>query len=129
MTRRGVPIALPVVILWCIASCSTGRDSTIVVGSKNFTEQVVLGEILAQQLESMTGAQVERRFYLGGTYIAHQALLAGRIFAGLLYGVSATDPLIFAAVTVVLSLAAVLAGWIPARRAARLDPLQALREE
>lgn len=80
MTRRGVQVALPAVILWCIvASCSTGRDSTIVVGSKNFTEQVVLGEILAQQLESMTGAHVERRFYLGGTYIAHQALLAGRI--------------------------------------------------
>lgn len=79
MTRRGVQVALPAVILWCIASCSTGRDSTIVVGSKNFTEQVVLGEILAQQLESITGAHVERRFYLGGTYIAHQALLAGRI--------------------------------------------------
>lgn len=79
MTRRGVQVALPAVILWCIASCSTSRDSTIVVGSKNFTEQVVLGEILAQQLESITGAHVERRFYLGGTYIAHQALLAGRI--------------------------------------------------
>ncbi len=79
MTRRGVQVAWPALILWCIASCSTDRDSTIVVGSKNFTEQVVLGEILAQQLESMTGAHVERRFYLGGTYIAHQALLAGRI--------------------------------------------------
>jgi osmoprotectant transport system substrate-binding protein len=79
MTSRVIQVALPAAILWCIASCSTGRDSSIVVGSKNFTEQVVLGEILAQQLESMTGARVERRFYLAGTYIAHQALLAGRI--------------------------------------------------
>lgn len=60
-------------------SCSAHGKQTIVVGSKNFTEQVVLGEILAQHLEAATGMRVERRFYLGGTYIAHQALLAGRI--------------------------------------------------
>jgi osmoprotectant transport system substrate-binding protein len=51
----------------------------IVVGSKNFTEQVILGEMLAQYLHQQTGLQVERRFYLGGTYICQQALLAGRI--------------------------------------------------
>lgn len=49
------------------------------VGSKNFTEQVILGEMLAQYLQKQTGLQVERRFYLGGTYICQQALLAGRI--------------------------------------------------
>lgn len=79
MTSYGVRLALPILLVWSLASCSTRRESTIVVGSKNFTEQVVLGEILAQQLERTTGAHVERRFYLGGTYIAHQALLAGRI--------------------------------------------------
>jgi len=51
----------------------------IVVGSKNFTEQAVLGELLAQHIERKTGLPVERRFYLAGTYICHQALLAGRI--------------------------------------------------
>ncbi|MEJ2008744.1 MAG: glycine betaine ABC transporter substrate-binding protein [Acidobacteriota bacterium] len=51
----------------------------IVVGSKDFTEQVILGEMLAQYLHERTGLQVERRFYLGGTYICQQALLAGRI--------------------------------------------------
>ncbi len=51
------------------------------IGSKNFTEQVILGEMLAQQLEAKTGLRVERRFYLAGTYICHQALLAGRIDA------------------------------------------------
>ena len=49
------------------------------VGSKNFTEQVVLGELLAQQIESKTPVRVERRFYLAGSYICHQAILAGRI--------------------------------------------------
>ena len=51
------------------------------IGSKNFTEQVILGEMLAQHLEAKTGLHVERRFYLAGTYICHQALLAGRIDA------------------------------------------------
>lgn len=51
----------------------------IVVGSKNFTEQLVLGELLAQQIERTTGQPVDRHFYLAGTYIAHQAITAGRI--------------------------------------------------
>ena len=49
------------------------------VGSKNFTEQLVLGELLAQYLESAGKLPMERRFYLAGSYICHQALLAGRI--------------------------------------------------
>jgi len=49
------------------------------VGSKNFTEQVVLGEIIAQHLEHRLHQKVERRLNLGGTLLAHQALLAGEI--------------------------------------------------
>ena len=60
------------------ASCGARRDR-IVIGSKNFTEQLILGELLAQQLEHKTGLAVERRFYLAGTYICQQALLARRI--------------------------------------------------
>jgi len=59
-------------------SCGSRRNQ-IVIGSKNFTEQLILGELLAQQLERKTGLAVERRFYLAGTYICQQALLAGRI--------------------------------------------------
>ncbi|HEX8801039.1 MAG TPA: glycine betaine ABC transporter substrate-binding protein, partial [Terriglobales bacterium] len=51
----------------------------MVVGSKNFTEQLVLGEIFAQMLEPYCRAPVDRRFYLAGTYICQQAILAGRI--------------------------------------------------
>jgi len=53
--------------------------SAVTVGSKNFTEQLILGELLAQMLESSGIKPVERRFYLAGTYISQQALLAGRI--------------------------------------------------
>jgi osmoprotectant transport system substrate-binding protein len=62
-------------------ACGPGRQQTLVIGSKNFTEQMILGELLAQHLEAKTGLHVERRFYLAGTYICHQALLAGRIDA------------------------------------------------
>jgi osmoprotectant transport system substrate-binding protein len=62
-----------------LASCGTARRDTIVVGSKNFSEQALLGEILAQHLEARTPLVVDRRFYLAGSYICQQALLAGRI--------------------------------------------------
>ncbi len=51
----------------------------LTVGSKNFTEQLILGELLKQYLESVCRAPVDGRFYLAGTYICQQAILAGRI--------------------------------------------------
>jgi osmoprotectant transport system substrate-binding protein len=68
-------------LLWLAAfliSCGNERN-TIVVGSKNFSEQALLGEILAQHIEARTHLPVTRRFYLAGSYICQQALLAGRI--------------------------------------------------
>jgi len=51
----------------------------IVVGSKNFTEQVLLGEIAAQQIERRLGVEVDRKLNLGGTLLAHEALRGGSI--------------------------------------------------
>lgn len=64
--------------LLSLSGC-VNRQTTIVIGSKNFPEQAILGELLAQQIETKTKLHVERRFYLAGTYICHQALLAKRI--------------------------------------------------
>jgi glycine betaine/choline ABC-type transport system substrate-binding protein len=61
--------------------CGARRADTIVIGSKNFPEQALLGEILAQQIEAHTHLRVERRFYLAGSYICQQAMLAGRVDA------------------------------------------------
>ncbi len=67
------------VLCFLMAGCGAPNRDAIVIGSKDFTEQVVLSELLAQHIESAAGLKVERRFYLRGSYIAHQAILAGRI--------------------------------------------------
>jgi osmoprotectant transport system substrate-binding protein len=62
-----------------LPSCAPSHANRIVIGSKNFTESLMLGELLAQIVEARTHLKVERRFYLAGTYICQQAMLAGRI--------------------------------------------------
>jgi len=62
-----------------LTACAPPRGSRVVIGAKNFTEQVVLGELLAQEIEAVSGQRVERRFYLAGSYLCQQALVSGRI--------------------------------------------------
>src|SRR5918996_734752 len=72
-------VACVIVGLWVggIAGCT--KERPITVGSKNFTEQVILGEIVAQHLEHRLGRRVDRRLNLGGTLLAHQGLAKGDI--------------------------------------------------
>jgi osmoprotectant transport system substrate-binding protein len=80
MTRpRTILCVLVVVTLLITVTCAPSHSDRIVVGSKNFTESFILGELIAQQIEAHTKLKVERRFYLAGTYICQQAILAGRI--------------------------------------------------
>jgi len=64
-----------------LSACSPPRPDHPVIGAKNFTEQVILGELLAQEIEAKSNLKVERRFYLAGSYICQQALISGRIDA------------------------------------------------
>jgi putative ABC transport system permease protein len=57
------------------------------------------------------------------------ALIATRVMTGLLFNVSATDPWTFFSVAVMMALVALLASYLPARRASRVDPIEALRVE
>jgi len=78
-SRPWVAALLAACVALTMAACGARRGETIVIGSKNFPEQALLGEILAQHIEGRTHLRVERRFYLAGSYICQQALLAGRI--------------------------------------------------
>lgn len=68
-------------LLLTVTACAPPRSSHIVVGAKNFTEQVILGELLAQEIEAEGAGPVERRFWLAGSYLCQQALVSGRIDA------------------------------------------------
>ena len=80
MSRR-LSIGILVTISLLLTSCAPPRPDHPVIGAKNFTEQVVLGELLAQEIEAKSNLKVERRFYLAGSYICQQALVSGRIDA------------------------------------------------
>ena len=60
-----------------LCGCGARRHEKLVIGSKFFTEQVVLGELLAQHMEAKTGIPVERKSNLGGTLLVQKALLSG----------------------------------------------------
>ena len=66
-------------VFFFASSCGKSRGEEIVVGSKNFTEQIILAELFAQQIEAHSALRVERQVNLGGTFICHAALLAGKI--------------------------------------------------
>lgn len=60
-----------------VSGCKKTAQSRITIGSKFFTEQVVLAELLAQHIEAKTGIPVIRKTNLGGTLLVHKALLSG----------------------------------------------------
>ena len=65
-----------------IASCSIDNPTgggDIIIASKAFTEQDILGELLAQHIEATTNLKVDLRPRLGGTFICHQAIITGNI--------------------------------------------------
>ena len=77
-----IPVAalLLGVSLLAAAAMTLRRETVVIrVGSKNFTEQIVLGEIVAQAIETTTALRVERRLNLGGTFICDRALRSGDI--------------------------------------------------
>jgi osmoprotectant transport system substrate-binding protein len=63
----------------CCSACRSSSPAKITIGSKFFTEQVILAELLAQHIEAKTGIPVERKTNLGGTLLVHKALEAGQL--------------------------------------------------
>src|SRR5208283_3570367 len=77
--QRLLCLCLLLSIACVLCSCHKAPEREITIGSKFFTEQVILAELLAQHIEARTGIPVERKTNLGGTLLVHKALLAGQI--------------------------------------------------
>jgi osmoprotectant transport system substrate-binding protein len=90
MKQRAVLLGiLALCIVVFVFSYDPNRHNGIIVGSKNFSESSLLGEIVAQHLEARLHQPVGRRFYLAGSYICQQAILAGRLDTYVEYTVTA----------------------------------------
>src|SRR6266849_3951960 len=72
-----------------LPGCSKPHQPHLTIGSKFFTEQVILAELLAQHIEARTGIHVERKTNLGGTLLCQKALQAGEL------NLEVTEPLGF----------------------------------
>lgn len=79
MMQRFAAILLAGIVGLYLSGCSRTNANKITIGSKFFTEQVVVAELLAQHIEARTGMGVTRKTNLGGTLLVHKALLSGAI--------------------------------------------------
>ncbi|HYX17705.1 MAG TPA: glycine betaine ABC transporter substrate-binding protein [Nostoc sp.] len=94
--------ALLLVITSCTPNSNNSSSGNIIIASKDFTEQDILGELLAQQIEATTNLKVARRPRLGGSFVCHSAITAGKIdvyieytgtaFTGILKQKAVNDP-------------------------------------
>jgi osmoprotectant transport system permease protein len=77
ITSAAAAAALVLIALAAAAAFPAGGPPTVVVGSKNFTEQVILGELVAQAIEAEGGVRVVRKLNLGGTFVCDGGLRSG----------------------------------------------------
>jgi len=81
-------LSLVLALVLLITSCNPNsfhNNADIIIASKDFTEQDILGELLAQQIEAKTHLKVDLRPRLGGTFICHNAIITGKIDAYIEY--------------------------------------------
>ena len=80
MSYRNFTFSILLSGIFLLAGCARKKtDKTITIGSKNFTEQLIVAELMAQMIEGKTDLKVTRKFNLGGTMICHNALVQGGI--------------------------------------------------
>ena len=130
-------LRFPMTLVWIFAALALLLAAVGIFGVMSYTAsrrrhelaiRMALGADRAMVLQQVLGAGL--RVTLAGALIGLvSAFGLSRVMQSYVYGVKATDPLTYAAATLVLVLAALFACYIPARRAASVDPMQALRAE
>ena len=74
-----VVLLLAIPLAWRWGEPGADTATTVVIGAKGYTEQLIMGELLAQEIEAKTPLRVKREFSLGSTFLVHEALRRGRI--------------------------------------------------
>jgi ABC-type antimicrobial peptide transport system permease subunit len=116
--------------LFALLLASLGIYGVVSYGVNQRTQEIGIRMALGASASRLQAGIIGQTLALAaaGMVIGAVASLAlARALSGLLFGVTATDPLTFLAMPIVLALVALIAGYLPARRASRIDPSTALR--
>lgn len=130
--RRFVVLLLGGFAAFAVALASLGLYAVVSYSVSQRTQEIGIRMALGESTASVRWNVLAKTLRLTSAGLAAGLLAAwplGRVLAPLLYGTAPADPLTFATIPVVLLAVALLAGYLPARRASRLDPLLALRAD
>jgi len=130
--RRFMVVMLAGFAMFALILASLGIYALISYSVNQRTQEIGIRMALGASARNVQAGIVRHTLALAAAGMAIGAVaswILGRWVSGLLYGVTATDPVTFAAMLIVLTSVAALAGYLPARRASRIDPIVALRAD
>jgi predicted permease len=130
--RRFAMLSLGLFALVAVILAAIGIYGVMSYSVAQRTREIGIRVALGAQTRNVLKLVISQGMLLAGIGVAAGLIFAfaiTRVMSSLLFGVGATDPLTFAAIALLLAGVALLACWIPARRAAKVDPIIALRYE